>query len=227
MKTVAETVGGVVPTKTGSACLTSGRPERSPTSKGTAASIDPQQHAARHVARVRRIFDRLAGMLGEQAFGREFGSPEAADEWALATSDLTDDQIKHGLQAVRHSGKQWPPSAAAFRELCAGTSAEAVYRELIDYLVRDQWFTTPLAYAVADRIGFDRIRSMTETALEKSMARAMKALAGRPLDPVPPRQTDPARMLAPPAPTCRERARAELAKIREAIGMAAGGTADA
>lgn len=49
---------------------------------------------------------------------------DATNQWAQTLEGINRQQIKHGLECVRKSGRKWPPAAPEFRAICLA-SAEA------------------------------------------------------------------------------------------------------
>jgi hypothetical protein len=47
-------------------------------------------------------------------------------EWADAISDLSDEQVEHGIRAARDEYPDWPPTIGQFRALCRQGSNDAL-----------------------------------------------------------------------------------------------------
>lgn len=56
-------------------------------------------------------------MFGE-LWLRNYGSSDTDDRWASALTRFTQTDIKHGIERLAESGKQFPPSLPEFIALC-------------------------------------------------------------------------------------------------------------
>jgi len=67
-------------------------------------------------SRVTEVWDRLLGLYGSGLIRRFGKSPP--DEWANLLGQLTDMQLRHGLEQLVKSGRAMPPSLPEFLALC-------------------------------------------------------------------------------------------------------------
>jgi len=72
---------------------------------------------------------------------RSFGEKiDQSGQWAETLRGLTRKQVADGIEAVRKSGRSWPPAAPEFRALCLNSglalpTPAAAYGELHQYLI--------------------------------------------------------------------------------------------
>lgn len=63
-----------------------------------------------------------------ETFGHKWTSSYGLDPspaWKDGLADMTLDEVRHGLQAVRDWHEEWPPTVPQFRELCRPTATAA------------------------------------------------------------------------------------------------------
>ncbi len=173
-----------------------------------------------------KFWERMAAMFGHtwvSQYGDDAGDL-AGDTWAACLEGLTGSQIAVGFRALRDSGREWPPSAPAFRAMCFGIPSLAMVKLDIQQETRDRQPFTRLVWELLDRFGFtraeqDRAERMLLDAYELAQAHV---LAGGPLpDAVPlfvEHQPEPAK------PASSEVARKALDEIGDILGVVEGET---
>lgn len=87
------------------------------------------EQGGRQGKRILRLWTRLTALYGHRwtsnygpATDQEGNLTQAALTWVRATSDLSDEQIRHGLNQLVRTGEEWPPPLPRFRRLCIQTS---------------------------------------------------------------------------------------------------------
>lgn len=176
------------------------------------AMLDPQDrlHAA-----LAELWVRMASAFGNRWVSQYGHAPEGVDlaEWGEVIRGLTPRELSTGMQAIRTSGREWPPTAPEFRALCmAIPSMVEVQRELagaepvspfgrLVWQFLDQW-----RYRHAST---DAALRMQQQAYELAVARTLRG------DPLP----EPVAFIesAPPRP----RVPADPAVVRACMGKIA------
>jgi hypothetical protein len=66
------------------------------------------------------LWMRLSGLFGN--FTTMYGETDEHGTWKAALSGLTGENFAHGLRACSDSGREFPPNASVFRQLCFRTA---------------------------------------------------------------------------------------------------------
>lgn len=112
-----------------------------------------------------RLWQRMAEVFGHR-WTTSFGK-EPNDSWRDGLADMTEDDIRFGLMAIKQGWKsEWPPNMLQFRALCRPTIDEAhkIHRRLPE---PEEVVTRRKANGLAH---VSMIRTLLDTKKEKSNA---------------------------------------------------------
>lgn len=78
-----------------------------------------------------RLFWKRMTMIYGHKWASSYGELDDGT-WAAGLADLELEDIRRGIEAVRDSGKEWPPSLPEFRDMCKkpATPFDGVYKRL-------------------------------------------------------------------------------------------------
>jgi hypothetical protein len=143
---------------------------------------------------------KMTEMYGHRWTGSFGVSADQSHAWAATLGGLTGAQIANGLAALVARGDEWPPSAPDFRNLCAGSSPEALGLPEMDRAYREacrnahpaaepHWSHVAVHHAACEA-GFYELRTLPEEKSRRLFERAYAItvrmlLAGEPLREIP------------------------------------------
>lgn len=90
-----------------------------------------------------RLWERMGGLFGTR-WTSQHALSDTTGEWGSTLAGVRPDQIKIGLDRLRLSGAEWPPSAPEFRHLCVSEGVtyapdfDVAYSEIVGYLQRSE-----------------------------------------------------------------------------------------
>ena len=85
---------------------------------GSGQTSPESEHRRIERHKVQTLWGLMSSMFGHKwtsAFGDEV-DPDRV--WQACLSDVSPDQIRHGMNKLAKSGRDWPPAAPEFRAIC-------------------------------------------------------------------------------------------------------------
>lgn len=129
----------------------------------------------------------LAGLYGVRftgPFGSDPYGPSAA-LWRASLGDLSDEALRHGLEACVAAGEDWPPTAPAYRALCLSVLTLDEVRLDLRRANEERHPFTRMVWSVMDIWAFtkgDDFRARDALASAYAVARKSR-MRGEPLPP--------------------------------------------
>jgi replication protein P len=135
--------------------------------------------------RIDQLFLKMS-IIYPYRWNGQFPNREALDfaklEWQEGLADLTDEEIKRGLNYCRKEGDDFPPSIPAFRKFCLPTAEELgfpfpeeAYRLAVKYAHEKNWKHN-IIYKTVEIIGFYEFNNGYENKIRPRFIKIYKHL---------------------------------------------------